>query len=215
MSMTLWHCHNSRSLRALWALEEMGFDYELVQLPFPPRVFERSFLEVNPLGTVPYFRDGEVEMTESSAIPLYLVERYGRHDFGLRPDHPQYGDYLNWLFHADATLTFPQTIVIRYRLLEPAERQLPQAAEDYRLWFLARLRKLSAHLAEHRYLVDDRFTVADIAIAYALYLGEVLGFDADYEPQLCDYLQRMKAREAFQKVSVIGEAESNFKNIQL
>lgn len=215
MSMTLWHCHNARSLRALWALEEMGFEHELVELPFPPRIFDKSYLEVNPLGTVPFFKDGDVEMTESSGIPLYLVERYKRYDFGLQADHPEYGAYLNWMFHSDATLTFPQTIVIRYRLLEPADRQLPQAAEDYRKWYHARLRKLGAHLQTHEYLVDNRFTVADIDIAYALYLGETLGFAKDYEPHVNDYLQRMKARDAFQKVVVIGEENSNFKDIKL
>lgn len=209
----LWHCHNSRSLRALWALEEMGFAYELDVLPFPPRVFQKQYLEVNALGTVPYFVDGDTHMTESSAIPLYLVERYKKYDFGLQADHPEFGAYLNWMFHSDATLTFPQTVVIRYTLLEPAERQLPQAADDYRKWFLARLRRLNTHLNDHQYLVDNRFTIADIDIAYALYLGELLGFSGDYEPQVNDYLQRMKARPAFQKVVVIGEETSNFKGL--
>ncbi len=213
MTIKLWHCHNSRSLRALWAMEEMGLDYELEVLPFPPRFFQKDYLDVNALGTVPYMVDGETHMTESSGIPLYLVERYGKHDFGLKADHPEYGDYLNWLFHSDATLTFPQTIAIRYTILEPKERQLPQAAEDYRKWFLARLRRLSAHIKDREYLVDGRFTIADIDIAYALYLGELLGFSKDYEPHINDYLQRMKARPAFQKVVVIGEEDSNFKGL--
>ena len=66
--MKLWHCAGSRSLRPLWTLEEMGLDYELEVLKFPPRVFQRDYLEVNALGTVPFFVDGDVEMTESSAI---------------------------------------------------------------------------------------------------------------------------------------------------
>lgn len=37
MTIKLWHCHNARSLRALWAMEEMGMDYELEIMPFPPR----------------------------------------------------------------------------------------------------------------------------------------------------------------------------------
>ncbi|MGH1373960.1 MAG: glutathione S-transferase family protein [Cellvibrionaceae bacterium] len=213
MTIKLWHCHNSRSLRALWAMEEMGLEYELEVLPFPPRFFQKDYLEVNALGTVPYLVDGDTHMTESSGIPLYLVERYGKYDFGLKADHAEYGDYLNWLFHSDATLTFPQTVAIRYTILEPKERQLPQAADDYRKWFLARLRRLNAHLQDREYLVDNRFTVADIDIAYALYLGELLGFSKDYEPHVNEYLQRMKTRPAFQKVVVIGEEDSNFKGL--
>ena len=175
MTIKLWHCHNARSLRALWALEEMGLDYELETMPFPPRLAQPEFLEVNELGTIPYMIDGDTHMTESSGIPLYLVERYGKQEFGLKPDHPEYGDYLNWLFHSDATLTFPQTVYIRYILLEPPERGLQQAATDYVQWFHARLRRLNRYLEDGReYLVADRFTIADITIAYALHLGEQL-----------------------------------------
>ncbi|MCC2656217.1 MAG: glutathione S-transferase family protein [Panacagrimonas sp.] len=199
--MKLWHCKDARSLRPLWTLEEMGLPYELETLPFPPRVLRKDFLATNPLGTIPYFTDGDVRMTESSGICLYLVERYRRHELGLRPEHPEYADYLNWLFHSDATLTFPQTIVLRYTLLEPPERRLPQAAADYRKWYLARLRLLDAHLIDREFLCDGRFTIADIAIGFALYLGETLGIAADYQPQTRGYLERLKQRPAFQRAT--------------
>ena len=205
MTIKLWHCHNARSLRALWALEEMGMDYEVEVLPFPPRVFKPEYLKINELGTVPYMIDGDTHMTESSGIPLYLVERYNKHEFGLKPDHPEYGDYLNWLFHSDATLTFPQTVFIRYTVQEPEERGLREAGIDYMKWFHARLRRLNRHLDDGReYLVDNRFTIADIAIAYALHLGESLKSDERYKPHVRDYMNRMREREAFQKVVVLG-----------
>ena len=211
MTMKLWHSHNARSLRPLWAMEEMGFDYELELLPFPPRVFKKEFLGVNALGTVPYFEDGDTNMTESSGICHYLVERYQRYDFSLQADHPEFGDFLNWMYHSDATLTFPQTIVMRYTHLEPEERKLPQAIEDYGKWYIARLRRLDAHIIDREYLCDSRFTIADIAISYALFFGELLGLDKDYSPQVKDYLARMKQRPAFKKVQVIGEEMSPFK----
>lgn len=202
--MKLWHCRDARSLRALWALEEMVLPYEIEVLPFPPRVLAREYLSVNPLGTVPYFVDGEARITESTAICHYLVERYGRHDFGLTANHPEYGAYLNWLYQSDATLTFPQTIYLRYARLEPAERRLPQVADDYRRWYLARLRMLDAHLADYDYLCDGRFTIADIAIGYALFLGSTLGFAADYQPQTRAYLERLTARDGFQRARNVG-----------
>lgn len=215
MTMKLWHCHNARSLRPLWALEEMGMDFELVELPFPPRIFQKDYLEINPLGTVPYFIDGDTHMTESSAICHYLVERYQRYDFGLKADHPEFGDYLNWMYHSDATLTFPQTVAIRYAIMEPEERRLPQAVRDYGRWFLGRLKLLDRHIAGREYLCDKRFTVADIAIGYALYLGEILGFSRNYSAAIQSYLDRLKARPAFQKAVVIGEEKSNFKGVSL
>ena len=115
--MKLWHCHDARSLRALWALEEMNLEYDLEVMPFPPRFLHEGYLDINVLGTVPYFVDGDAHMTESTAICHYLIEKYKKYEFGLRPDHAQYGQYLNWLYHSDATLTFPQTLFLRYRPL--------------------------------------------------------------------------------------------------
>ena len=196
--------HGARSLRPLWALEEMGLEYELEILPFPPRVFNRDYLDVNKLGTVPFFVDGETEMTESAGICQYLVDRYEQYEFGLRPEHPEYGAYLNWLHHSDATLTFPQTIAMRYYYLEPTpEKQ--GVADDYAKWFIARLRRLNEHLETHDYLVDNRFTIADIAVHYALYLGRVLKLDERYPPQTADYLQRLMERPAFKRADATGE----------
>lgn len=202
--MKLWHCAGSRSLRPLWALEEMGLEYDIEILPFPPRVFQREYLEVNALGTVPYFVDGDTHMTESSAICQYLVDRYQQYDFGLRPEHAQYGDYLNWLHHADATLTFPQTISMRYYYLEPSpEKQA--VADDYAKWFIARLRRLDAHLESHEFLVDGRFTIADIAVTYALFFARALQLDERFKPQTRNYLERMTSRPAFKRAEGQGE----------
>ena len=70
--MELFHSVSARSFRALWMLEELGLPYQLKMLPFPPRVMARSFLELNPLGTVPLLIDGDARLTESSAICQYL-----------------------------------------------------------------------------------------------------------------------------------------------
>jgi hypothetical protein len=74
----LYHCFDARSFRALWALEEMGLDYHLHLLPFPPRILQPDYLEKNPLGTIPLLIDGDVRMTESVAIPQYLETRHAQ-----------------------------------------------------------------------------------------------------------------------------------------
>lgn len=204
--MKLFHCRDSRSTRPLWALEEMGFAYELEILRFPPRIFQKEYMGINPLGTVPFFIDGETRMTESVAICQYLVDRYRRDDFGLLPSHAEYGAYLNWLHHADATLTFPLAVIMRYRHVEVPARRLPQAAQDYKAFFLGRLKLLNAHLASHKYLCAERFTIADICVGFALHFGGSPFIDiADaYEPQVRDYLARLRERPAFQCAAFQG-----------
>lgn len=212
---TLWHCNYSRSLRALWALEEMGLDYDVIEMQFPPRINQPGYKQLNILGTVPFFVDGDTQMTESTAICHFLVERYQQYQLGLRPEHPEYGDYLNWLYMSDATLTFPQTLVVRYTKFEPEHRRQPVVAEDYRQWFIARLRKLDQHMMDREYLCDDRFTIADIAVGFALYFGEGEGLGEEYTPQVHAYLERLVSRPAFQKVEPIGESLSPFKHPEL
>ena len=205
----LWHCYNSRSLRPLWTLEEMGIEYDLEVMLFPPRYRHEGYKDVNPLGTVPYFVDGEITMTESSGICLYLVERYRQYDFGLEPDHPEYGDYLNWLFQSDATLTFPQTVYLRHSVLEPRERRLPQVADDYATWFINRLVRLDGHILDREYLCDNRMTIADVCVGYALLLGELIGLSKRYTTQVQDYLARLKTRPALRRTQSIAP-ETNF-----
>ena len=87
----LYHCASARSFRALWALEELGLEYELHMLPFPPRVFKKDYLDINPLGTIPALFDGDTFMTESSAIAQYLTDRYGNDRLGVPVHEPRYG----------------------------------------------------------------------------------------------------------------------------
>lgn len=195
--ITLHHCVGAGSFQPLWLLEELGLKYELIVLAFTPRAAARSYLEANPLGTVPLFSDGATQMTESVAICHYLAERYGharRLSVGLgEPDH---GRYLNFLLFGEATLTFPQALVLRYQRFESPERRQPQVAEDYAKWFHARLRPLDAYLAQHEYICAESFTIADISVGYALLLADDLGLSAKFAANVAAYLARLKARPA-------------------
>ncbi len=197
--IVLHHCVSARSFRPLWMLEELGLSYRLRALPFPPRVHARPFLEDNPLGTVPLLEDGATRMTESAAMCQYLAARHGAGRLDVSLDDPAYGSYLNWLHMSDATLTFPQTLVLRYTHFEPPERRQPQVAQDYARWFLARLRAVDAAVQHGEFLCAGRFTAADVAVAYALQLAQHLGLDGQFPPAVAHYWQRLQARPAFQR----------------
>ncbi len=195
----LHHCVSARSFRPLWMLEELQLPYQLHMLPFPPRAKARWFLDDNPLGTVPLLVQGDVRMTESAAMCQYLAATHPDAGLDVAPTHPAYGAYLNWLHMSDATLTFPQTLVLRYGRFEPAERKQPQVVEDYTRWFLARLRAVEAAVASHDYLCAGRFTAADVAVGYALLLAQQLGLEAQFGPGTSVYWQRLQSRPAYQR----------------
>jgi glutathione S-transferase len=197
---------SARSFRPLWALEEIGVPYELKMLPFPPRVFARGFKDVNPLGTIPAFEEDALFMTESSAICQYLAARYSPGVLDVAPHEADFGRYLNFLHFGEATLTFPQTLVLRYAHLEPPERLQPQIVDDYARWFHARLRTLAPLLAAQPYLCAGRFTAADISVGYALMLAELLDLSDGFAPSIAEYWRRLREREGFLRAIRAQEA---------
>ncbi|MFN7399917.1 MAG: glutathione S-transferase family protein [Sandaracinobacter sp.] len=200
----LWHCANARSFRPLWMLEEMGLPYRLHLLSFPPRWRQPDYLETNPLGTIPYFVDEGSVLTESSGILPYLAERHGPTELAVQPHEGDYALYLNYLFQSDATFTFPQTLVLRYRVLEPPEKRQPAVADAYAKWFLARMIWVETHLEDGRdWLAAGRFTAADIAVGYACLLAANLGLEQQLGPRTRAWWARCQAREAYGRAKAV------------
>ena len=202
MTLKLYHCRDARSFRALWALEELGLPYELTVMPFPPRARFEGYRDINPLGTVPALIADGVLMTESAAIPHFLATRYGSangnapSELAVTPDEPAYASYLNFLHMGEATLTFPQTIHLRYTRLEPG--RCPEAAEDYAQWFGARLHN-AAKLMGPEFACAGRFTMADISVGYAVMLALSIGLEAQVPQGMRAYFERLSARDGFSR----------------
>lgn len=180
-------------------LEELGLPYELKVWPFPPRVHDRRYLELNPLGTVPCLVDGDTRMSESAAICQYLAARHSPGILDVGHAEAEFGPYLNYLHFGEATLTFPQTLVLRYGRFETPERRQPQVVQDYERWVLARLRPLDARMAEREFVCAGRFTAADVSVGYALMLAELIGLGPQLTPALVAYWARLQRRPAFER----------------
>lgn len=206
--ITLYHCKDARSFRALWALEELGLPYRLELMPFPPRARVEGYRALNPLGTVPALLADGALMTESAAIPHFLATRYGPSDLAVAADEPDYARYLNFLHMGEATLTFPQTIHLRYTRLEPPERRVAQAAEDYALWFGSRLRAAETML-HGSFAASGRFTMADISVGYAVMLAQSIGLAEQVTPGMAAYLDRLSERPAFRRAKAAQGSAGN------
>lgn len=197
--LRLYHCPGARSFRVLWTLEEMGLPYELTVLPFPPRVHAREYLEINPLGTVPTLFDGDMRMTESVAICQYLADRYGPTRLRVPIEDAEYGPYLNWMYFGEATLTAPLAVVVRYTEVEPAERRLAQAVEDWSRFFFGRLRALESALETRELLCCGRLTLADISVGLALMTAEYLHLGDGLGPNVRRYWARLQEYDSFRR----------------
>lgn len=194
---TLYTSQGSRGLRATWAAAEAGVTLDLHMLPFPPRFLQPDYLEINPLGTIPMLVDGDSRMTESCAIAHYLAAKGGALSLLVQPDAPDYAEYLDFTYHADATITFPQTVYLRFAKFE-ADKGFAEAGEAYAKWFGKRLVKVEQRLDGRDFLCADRFTVADICVGYALYLANRIGLAEYLTPRLVAYLDMLTQRDGFQ-----------------
>jgi glutathione S-transferase len=194
----LYTCARSRGLRATWAAEEAGVPIDLRILPFPPRYLAPEYLAMNPLGTVPMLVDGDSRMTESCAIAHYLASRDGLTDLVISPGEPDYAEYCDFTYHADATITFPQTVYMRFVLFEK-DKGLGEAGHAYAKWYWKRLVKVEERLKDREYLCGDRFTVADICCGYALILSQSVGLDEGVPESLKAYRERLTSRPAYRR----------------
>ena len=142
----------SRAFRNIWMLEELGLPYENVPVHFgSDETRTPAYLALNPNGRVPTLVDGDIVLWESIAINLYLARRY---DGGLQPKSPA-GDasVLKWSVWAVAEIDAPHDAAMRVG-------STISAADLRRAFHI-----LDDNLKGREYLVDDRFTVADLNVA--------------------------------------------------
>jgi glutathione S-transferase len=184
-------------MRVIWMLEEMGLDFEVEKIAFPPT--DPTFLEANPTRTLPLFIDGAVRLTESIAILQYLAERHGPTELSVKGSESGFPDYLQFLEVGEATLATPLTATVRTRFMAPEDQKANWTVENCRAVFLDRLQLVSQQLTAHAYMAADRFTAADISVGYALGFGEGLRLAENYDPSLVEYWKRLQARPAYQR----------------
>jgi|SRR5579871_6581720 len=193
--LTIYHVPRTRSLRVIWLCEEMGVPYQVKTETFGQPSAE--FLEANPLGAFPAMRDGDVRMSESTAIMQYVAEKYGPTPLALRAEHPRFGDYLQFLTFGEASLAAYMNPVIATQFMAPEGQKENFTTEAAKGMFIRRLGAVEKKLEQGDYLAGD-FTAADISVGYALGLGEGFGLGEQYPAPVKAYSERLRARPAFQ-----------------
>lgn len=196
--LTLYHAPLTRSVRVLWLLEELGLPYELKAVKFAPPT--RFFSQQTPLGKLPVIEDGEVVICESGAILEYILERYGEGRLAPPIGSPRRGAYLQWMHFAEGT-AYPPLGVIIWRTRYKGDVQDPDLLEDARARASASLDFVQRQLGDGLYLLGDEFSAADIMMCFSLVVAQLLGVLDDRYPTLASYLDRLRARPAFQKAS--------------
>ena len=196
--MKLYFAPNTRAVRTAWLLNELGLDYEIERFTLGDKAMRApEFLAVNPNGRVPVLEDGDVRISESTAIAQYLVARYGDGRLAPAVDAPDFPVYLQWLHYGEGMLMAPMGNFVVETILLPPERRSEEHANRAVKLLGRLLMAVDRHMEGRDYLAGD-FTAADTITGHACMMSERCGIDLGPMPNLAAYVERLRARPALQ-----------------
>ncbi len=188
----------TRSIRIRWLLEELGVEYELLRTEFK-RDGDKGFAQDTPSGNYPYLEDGDVALSESGAIILYLLEKYC--DGRLEPPvgSQNRAAYLQWFNFAEGTAANPiNTIVWLTVYRQDSDRHMAivdRARDSANTVF----NKVETALANSPFLAGNDFTAADVMMGFTLGSAKWLNVLTEDHPRTMAYVDRLFARPALQQ----------------
>lgn len=196
--MRLFWAPQTRSTRAIWMLEEAGIKYEmeLVDIRSPDRKNSEDFLRASPMGKVPAIDDGDVAMSESAAICIYVADRYGAGMLAPAIDDATRGQYLYWTIYTPA-------------VVEPAMAEKFSNVESNRVrngWgdFDSMIKIFDEGLEGKEWILGDQFTAADVMLGSSAVFMRMFEMLPETK-NIGDYADRCLARPAYQKASNIAD----------
>ncbi|HKA88782.1 MAG TPA: glutathione S-transferase family protein [Haliangiales bacterium] len=194
--MKLYYVPQTRSTRARWMLEEIGAPYELVRLDVARRQNrEPAYLALNPLGQVPTLVDGEAAIYETSAICMYLADKFPDKGLAPPPGSLLRGPYYQWCVYGPATIEPALVLYFEHHARLPEGERVVWIAEKMRARLHDAFAGVARSLGEREFLVGDRFTTADLLLGSVLGWARISGTLGDF-PSLEAYSKRMLARDA-------------------
>jgi len=203
--MKLYGYRNGRTLRALWALEEVGATYEYVEVDvMHGQGREPWFLKINPAGKVPVLDYDGTIITESAAVCMHVAEKYPEYRLLPPPGTKERTECYRWTSFILTELDASLWTIAKHRFGLPAERRVPAVIETASWEFRTAVKILASGLADRPYLVSTSLTVADILAGHILLWAKSarlsLGSDA-----LESYLENLLARDALMRARAVAK----------
>lgn len=197
--LTLWGVTTTRTIRAHWALRELGLPYRC--RPILSRSGEtktEEFTAINPRQKIPALVDGDFVITESAAIIAYLSATYATPDTALIPTDPlgraRYDEWAYFILtELDATSLY---VVRRHHGLPEIYGEAPAAVDAAFAYFQRQIETVAAILDDGRpWLMGDRFTGVDMLLTTCLTWAT--GLNQPLADSLVRFRDRATARPAY------------------
>ena len=206
--ITLHHCPQTRSMRTLWLLNELGVEFELRSYPFDRTLRAPEFLSLSPAGRVPALEIDGHSMFETGAITEYLCERFSSDQLGRSAGHPDRRDWLVWVHFAEtisqhaAALTQQHVMLYEDAMRSPIVMKL-EAARLKKCYDAIEAR-LTCGAEPRGFLLNSGFTAEDISVGQAIYMAQHFA-RLDEHPATRNWYARITDRDSFRAALPDGD----------
>lgn len=203
----LHHVAQSRSMRTLWLLHELGQPFEVKTWPFDKTLRGAEFLALNPAGRVPALEMDGRSYWETGAITEILCERFPDAGLGRAPQHPERADWLIYLHFSETISQHTAALTQQHIALYDDTMRSPVVMRLEAKRLEKCLGVIEARLQGRDYLLDGGFSAADISVGQAVYMA--LHFvRLDAFPALGAWYGRITARPGFKaSLPITGEED--------
>ncbi|MGA0963480.1 MAG: glutathione S-transferase family protein [Paracoccaceae bacterium] len=185
----------NRTFRVLWALEELGLEYD--HKPYAVRSPEA--LEHSPTGKLPaLIAEGEL-ITDSAAIITFLADRHGGLTFPAGSVQRAKQDAL--LHRVNDEIDAVLWTAARHSFILPEVERVPAVKESLKLEFARSLDRLMEQI-DGPYLMGDTMTIPDIILAHCGGWAYNAKFPLENEA-FKTYTKRLRERDAFKRAAAL------------
>ena len=199
----LYGISGSRAIRSLWAIEEVGVEYEHVSVNFMDESKTPEYLAVNPNGRIPALQDGDVTLFESMAINLYLAKTYGG---DLYPSNPADEALVwQWSVWVMTEIEPPQMDIVIQKFFTPEEKRSAAVLAAAEKTLARPLKVLDDTLAKRDWLVGDAFGIADLNVSGVMMLLSMVKFDSSAYANVTRWAEACYARPSLERAKAVGK----------
>ena len=180
----------------------LGLELEVIEMDVAGGSHKQSdYMAKNPNALMPTLEDGEFHLWESNAILMYLAQK--KPESGMWPtdakDQAKVQQWLNWgSNHWGPSIRpffFERIVKARFGMGPADEAAVAKATAE----FPKVAAVLENHLKNPQFLVGDKLTIADFAMASSSPYLAMAGVPLDNYPNIKAYGQRITGGEAWKK----------------
>ena len=193
----LHHCPESRSMRTLWLLHEIGVEFNKTVYPFDASLQSEAYLRLNPLGRIPALEIDGTVIFESGAMAELLCERHPKSGLGRAADDPERAEWLQWVHFAETTSAHIANLTQQHIMLREDWMRSPTVMKLEARRLARCYAVVDARLEGRDHLLAGGFSAADIGVGQAVWMGRKFVPVANF-PRLAGWIDRITGRPGFE-----------------